>query len=81
MDMQNGIIVHYQVNVTELETGDVLSTISLNTFITVQFLHPHYTYVCIVSAVTISEGPYSEEVVVTTPEDGMYEPHRYLYNC
>lgn len=35
-------------------------------------LHPYYTYVCSVSAVTVGEGP---EAIVTVqmPEDGMYE--------
>lgn len=53
-----------------METGNVISLISFNTFITVQFLHPYYTYVCVVSAVTNAEGPSSEEVYITTPQDG-----------
>ena len=69
-DSQNGIITEYRINITELETGNVISLISFNTFITVQFLHPYYTYVCVVSAVTNAEGPPSEEVVITTPQDG-----------
>ena len=70
LDTQNGIITEYRINITERETGNVISFISFNTFISVQFLHPHYTYECVVSAVTIAEGPSSEEVVVATPEDG-----------
>lgn len=71
LDTQNGIITEYRVNITELETGNVISLISFNTLISVQFLHPYYTYVCIVSAVTIAEGPPSDVVTITTPEDGM----------
>ncbi len=70
LDSQNGIITEYRINITELETGNVISLISFNTFITVQFLHPYYTYVGVVSAVTNAEGPSSEELVVTTPQDG-----------
>lgn len=70
LDSQNGIIVQYRVNITEINTGDVFSLVSYSTSIHVQFLHPYYTYVCIISAVTIEEGPYSEGVTVTTSEDG-----------
>ena len=70
LDSQNGIITEYRINITELETGNVISLISFNTLITVQFLHPYYTYVCVVSAVTNAEGPSSEELVITTPQDG-----------
>lgn len=70
LDSQNGIITEYRINITELETGNVISLISFNTLITVQFLHPYYTYVCVVSAVTNEEGPSSEELVITTPQDG-----------
>ena len=70
LDSQNGIITEYRINITELETGNLISLISFNTLITVQFLHPYYTYVCVVSAVTNAEGPSSEELVITTPQDG-----------
>ena len=62
--------MEYHINVTEVDTGNVLSLVSYSTFITVQFLHPYYTYASIVSAVTTDEGPYSEIITVTTPEDG-----------
>ena len=67
---QNGIIVYYQVNITEVETGNDISLLSPDTLITVPHLHPFYTYVCIVSAVTVTEGPYSDELIITTPQDG-----------
>lgn len=67
---RNGIIVEYRINITELDTGNVLTLVSYSTFITVQFLHPYYTYASIVSAVTIDEGPYSEIFIIVTPEDG-----------
>lgn len=70
LNEQNGIIVYYQVNITEVETGNEISLHSQDTFITVPFLHPFYTYICIVSAVTILEGPYSDDFIITTPQDG-----------
>ena len=62
--------MQYHINITEVDTGNILSLVSYSTFITVQFLHPYYTYASIVSAVTIDEGPYSEIFIITTPEDG-----------
>ena len=70
LSKQNGIIVYYQVNITEVETGNEISLLSPDTFITVPFLHPFYSYICIVSAVTVTEGPYSDELIITTPQDG-----------
>ena len=67
---RNGIIVEYRINITEVDTGNVLSLVTYSTFVIVEFLHPFYTYASIVSAVTVDEGPFSEVFIVTTPEDG-----------
>ena len=68
---QNGIIVHYIVNITEMETGRLLSFTAVNTTtLSVTMLHPFYTYTCIVAAVTVGIGPYSTTVEVELPEDG-----------
>ena len=68
---QNGIIVHYIVNITEMETGRLLSFTAVNmTTLSVPMLHPFYTYTCIVAAVTVGVGPYSATVEVEMPEDG-----------
>ena len=68
---QNGIIVHYKVNITEMETGRLLSFTAVNTTtLSVSTLHPFYTYTCIVAAVTVGIGPYSTTVEVELPEDG-----------
>ena len=66
---QNGAIRHYIINVTELETGYVFGAITTQTEITFSFLHPYYTYVCTVYAVTVGAGPGAEPVSVTTMED------------
>lgn len=70
-DDHNGIIRLYNINITEVDTGDVFMETSVSTFLVLSNLHPFYTYECIVSAFTIAEGPYSEEAEITTPEDGM----------
>ena len=68
---QNGIIIHYIVNITEMETGRLLSFTAVNTTtLSVSTLHPFYTYTCIVAAVTVGLGPYSAPVEVELPEDG-----------
>ena len=69
---QNGIIREYRVNITEIETGVVYRLVTAATSLTVLLLHPFYTYDCIVAAFTIAEGPYSVEVNITMPEDGMF---------
>ena len=66
---QNGIIREYRVKITEVETGRELN-ISTSTSITVPFLHPYYTYDCVVRGYTVMIGPYAN-VTVMTPEDGM----------
>ena len=43
-----------------------------NTDTLVSPLHPAYTYKCTVSAYTVAEGPRSEVVSTTLPEDGTY---------
>ena len=66
---QNGVIREYRVNVTEVETGTEFNLTTTATSITVPFLHPYYTYECVISAYTVATGPYAE-VTVMTPEDG-----------
>ena len=70
---QNGIIREYWVNITERETGVAYHLATAATTLTVSSLHPFYTYDCIIAAVTIAEGPYSVEVNITMPEDGMFQ--------
>lgn len=70
-ESRNGIIIHYTVNITEMETGRVLLLTAMNTTtLRVHALHPFYTYTCVVAAVTIGLGPYSTPVVIQMPEDG-----------
>ncbi len=49
------------------------ASLSLNTTatsITIPNLHPAYDYSVEVAAVTISVGPYSNTISLTTPDDG-----------
>ena len=68
---QDGIIYHYLVNITEVDTGRQFQLTSLATYISVGFLHPFYTYVCAVATSTVDIGPYSLPLTVKTLEGGM----------
>ena len=69
---QNGIIRHYLVNITELETGRIFHHMTPATSIQISLLHPYYTYNWRVSAYTVEMGPYTNISTVTTPEDGQF---------
>ena len=66
----NGEIREYRINVTEVETTRQLRFTTEDTEITIRNLHPFYRYACTVTAVTVSEGPYSANITARTHEDG-----------
>lgn len=69
-DLQNGIIQYYLVMVLVQQTGLSLSiNASTTTSITIPDLHPAYVYSIEVAAVTVSVGPYSAPISITTPDD------------
>ena len=69
---QNGLIVGYTINITDLETGERYQHLSTSTNITIGSLTPFTTYICIIAARTnIGIGPFSTVVTVQTLEDGM----------
>ena len=70
LDQQNGIIRHYNILLTELETGSAFIYTSTNINHTITSLHPHYHYQIEVSAITIGTGPASAPLVLQMPEDG-----------
>ena len=70
LDKQNGIIRHYSILLTELETGSIFSYTSTNINHTITLLHPYYQYQIEVSAITIGAGPTSTPLVLQMPEDG-----------
>ena len=70
-ERQNGLIIEYTINVTTQETGDRFQFNSNTTFLEITNLMPYRTYVCIVAAATsVGLGPFSEPVILETPEDG-----------
>ena len=68
---RNGVIREYRVNLDEVDSSERLTYSTTNTFITVQSLHPFYTYRCGVSAFTVDTGPFTNFTEVTLPEDGI----------
>ena len=68
---QNGIVKFYVINLTEVESG-MQARHSINqTQITIENLHPFYTYNLTVAAVTVSEGPHTEVVSIMTDQQGL----------
>ncbi len=66
----NGIIQHYVISITELETGQVTTMTTSTLVIAVNNLHPYYTYECKVAAYTVGLGPYSHAVTIQLNEEG-----------
>ena len=71
----NGIIRHFIVNITEENTGIEFQLVTVSNDAVVNFLHPFYNYSCTVAAVTVSVGPYSPPIPVTTLSSGMPDPY------
>ena len=73
IEHHNGEIDSYTILCTEVNTEGTLTRYSTRTTnITIDGLHPFYTYNCNVSAATVAHGPFSDTVAVTTLEDGIY---------
>ena len=66
----NGVIEQYVIQINEVNTGRMLTATSDTTNITVENLHPFYSYNCRVAAETIEVGPYSSPIRVQLNEDG-----------
>ena len=73
--LQNGIISHYIILAREVDTGTNFTyrAQSLTSF-SIGDLHPHYTYLFNVFAVTVETGPASLDHRVTTLQDSTSEP-------
>ena len=69
---QNGVITYYSISVVEIETGSIFQYISYTTTVTIQSLHPAYTYQYRIAAYTIRLGPYSDPINITTAEEGIH---------
>ena len=65
------MIILYDIRVTEVETLLEANFTSSATSLTLQSLHPAYTYQCTVAANTVvGQGPFSAVFAVTVNEDG-----------
>ena len=67
---ENGIILYYNVTLTEQETGVTLQYISNDNYIMIYSLHPYYTYVVMVAAVTVAGSGPTNMITIKMPEDG-----------
>ena len=68
---RNGVIRSYLINITVVETGTTLQLTSQTNARNLSGLHPYYTYILTVAAVTIGPGPYGLVLTIRMPEDGM----------
>lgn len=69
-EQRNGIIRHYIITVTEVDTNYTFIAVAAGTEITLHSLHPYFAYRLTVAAMTIASGPPSSPIVVQTLEDG-----------
>ena len=66
----NGVIRLYVIQVLEVDTGTLLTETSNITEITLEGLHPFYSYSCRIAAETIGLGPFSMPITVQLNENG-----------
>ena len=79
-DDQNGFIVEYRINVTEVITGLVFTYTSTTTSLEITGLHPDYVYQWTVTAVTIGPGPFTTSATIRTPESSELDStHMYTH--
>ena len=70
---QNGLILYYEVQVVENETGILWTFFAVDNNINIASLHPYYTYVWTVAAHTIvGVGPFSTAISVQTYQAGLF---------
>ena len=69
---QNGVIQAYNIIITEVVTGSMMyfQEGGMVFILTVNTLHPYYTYQCSISAETIGAGP-AANISVTTHQGGI----------
>ena len=64
----NGIILYYEVDLREIETGQRWTYIALRDDLRLGSLHPYFTYQCKVAAHTVGRGPFSDPFQLKTLE-------------
>ena len=69
---KNGIILYYEVQVIENETGILWTFFAVNKHAIIAALHPYYNYIGTVAAQTIvGIGPFSAPISVQTEQAGL----------
>ena len=58
------------VNVSVIETGNTEQLTSDQPQLTIEGLHPFYTYSFLIAAVTVGPGPFSEVLSIQMPQAG-----------
>ena len=72
LDQQNGLIIQYTVNMTEIRSGETFQLVSFTTQITANELSPFTTYSVVIEAYTaVGSGPCSTPYTFMTGEDGI----------
>lgn len=66
----NGVIRLYIIQILEVDTGTLFTATSNITEITLEGLHPFYSYSCRIAAETIGLGPFSTPITVLLNENG-----------
>ncbi len=68
---QNGVIIKYNVSVTDVETEEMFFLISFPTDVTFGEMQPYTMYYCSVAAYTlVGSGPFTSPVYIETYEAG-----------
>lgn len=73
IDQQNGIIIGYTINVTDIQSEETFQLAALSTRVTLDMLAPFTTYLVVVDAFNnVGSGPSSTPHTFTTKEDGVF---------
>ena len=71
LPLRNGEIILYTVNVSVVESEEMLQFTSYTTDLELSSLRPYHTYMYMIAASTIAgEGPFSMVITIRMPEDG-----------
>ena len=81
LEDQNGVIIHYRINITVLDSMEMFQLLSDNSSITVNSLIPYTTYMLTIAAETaVCEGPFSGAYTVMTATDGKKQtPYIFIF--
>lgn len=70
-EQQNGIIVGYNINVTDTKSGEVFSFVTFETWVAADALVPYTIYSIVIEAfTTVGNGPHTATYTFKTSEDG-----------